>query len=76
MTPCKVPNCPNKVRGGHLLLCLAHWRAVPLRLQMDVQRSWRNFEQATKPNMQLACLRAYRAARDEAIAAVTPREKA
>jgi hypothetical protein len=75
MTTCKVPGCTSKVRGGHLL-CLDHWRAVPFKLQMAVQRTWRNFQQASKPNMRLACLRAYRVARDEAIAAVTPKETA
>lgn len=75
MTPCPVPNCGNTVHEGHLL-CFSHWRAVPFKLQMAVQRAWRNFQQASKPNMKLACLRAYRAARDAAIASVSPKEPA
>ena len=75
MKPCPILGCPNGVHNGKLL-CFAHWRAVPFELQMRVQRTWRNFKQATKPNMQLACLRAYRVARDEAVKAVGPREVA
>jgi hypothetical protein len=53
-------------------MCFGHWRAVHFTLQMKVQRAWKNFVQAKKANMKLACLRAYRAARDEAIASVSP----
>lgn len=68
--PCPIPNCSNSVRTGQLMCC-SHWRAVPFSSQMAVYRAWRNFQQASKPNMKLACLRAYWAARDAAIAAVS-----
>lgn len=73
MNPCPILHCPNGVPDKKLM-CFACWARVPFKLQMAVQRAWRNFQQAKKPNMQIACLRAYRAARDEAIASVMPRE--
>lgn len=57
-------------------MCFGHRRAAHFTLQMKVQRTWKNFVRAKKVNMKLACLRAYRAARDEAIASVTPKEHA
>lgn len=70
---CPIPNCTATVAPGKLLCC-AHWKRVPFKQQMAVQRAWRNFQQASKPNMKLACLRVYRAARDAAVASVSQRE--
>lgn len=72
MTPCPIVGCPNGVHTRKLM-CFSCWARVPFKLQMKVQSAWRNFQQASKPNMKLACLRAYREARDEAIASLAPK---
>lgn len=71
---CDVPNC-NALKLPGKLMCLAHWKAVPMPLQLAVYRSWASFKRARKPNFQSAALRAYRKARDAAIASITDKQK-
>lgn len=67
--------CAAPVVHGKLM-CLAHWRAVPLPLQMAVNRTWRGFNVAKSPEQRLQRLAAYRAARNAAIDAAAPTTEA
>jgi hypothetical protein len=69
MKPCAVPGCCSPTIDGKLM-CLPHWRGVPIYLQNAVYRTWSVFMRATKPNRKVAALRAYRNARDAAVAYV------
>lgn len=63
--------CAAPVVHGKLM-CLAHWRAVPLPLQMAVNRTWRGFKVAKDREQRAQRLAAYRAARHAAIDAANP----
>jgi len=39
--PCPVPGCPAE-REGTKLMCLTHWRLVPISIQREVWSYWRN----------------------------------
>lgn len=64
--PCPVPPCDARRQPGKLM-CLQHWRCVPQDIQGDVWRTWRALQHVANP----ANVDAYRAARDQAINAVT-----
>ena len=69
---CPVPNCSHEVPRGRLL-CLKHWCAVPVPLQRQVLITWRNFQSAKGGTLLVRASKAYRVARQNAIAAVSPK---
>jgi hypothetical protein len=67
--PCAAEECTREISRG-LLMCLSHWHMVPAPLQRAVTRGYRTVRR-TKA---LSDLRVYRAAADQAIAAVREKE--
>lgn len=43
--PCSIPCCNVQIASG-LLMCPAHWLAVPKTLRTNVNRSWRFFNRS------------------------------
>jgi hypothetical protein len=70
MSNCPVEGCKNSVKAGHLM-CLAHWRLVPQRLQRAVNRTWRAYQRGRTHEL----LEDYRTARDAAVAAAAKEAK-
>ncbi len=62
---CPITECKGTVRRG-MLMCAPHWRLVPEDLNRRVYQTWDAFQL----HRDAGTLEAYRAARDEAIAAV------
>lgn len=59
----------------HLLMCIEHWRMVPAPLRREILRSHRATQLAPTGATALAELMAYRAAVDQAVAAVATKEQ-
>jgi len=66
MHPCPIKNCTVMGLANTLLMCRRHWRLVTPELQDRVIATWNQY-QASREHKDLA---KYRAARDEALAAV------
>ena len=62
---CAISGCEKPVKGGQLM-CWPHWRRVPRALNHAVFDTYRNLRKDPK---------AYRQARDAAIAAVEEKER-
>lgn len=62
---CPAEGCSRSVRAGHLM-CLIHWRGVPVELQRAVWRTWRAW--GKEPTNE--AWEAYRTARAEALMSV------
>lgn len=71
---CAVPNCTRATSKGKLM-CLHHWRLVPLRVQFDVYRTWGVFKRARGRNFKAAAARAYLKAKNAAIAYITNQQR-
>jgi len=61
--------CAKAVPRGRLM-CVAHWRAVPLQMQRDVWRTWGAFQNRQGPHHALRLLNEYRQAADAATGCV------
>lgn len=57
--------CGKTVPRGRLM-CVAHWRLVPLPMQRDVWRTWGAFQRRQDPTGALRLLSEYRQAADAA----------
>jgi hypothetical protein len=57
---CQVAGCSAERRSGQLM-CLAHWRSLPINLQESVTRTWNAWRQGHSD------YHAYKAARREAL---------
>ncbi len=66
---CPVPCCSTGKKRG-MLMCRDHWFAVPLVLRKAVGRTWRAYLKACGPDEVLPAIKAYREAREAAIANV------
>ncbi|SMH62558.1 hypothetical protein [Azospirillum agricola] len=68
-SPCPVPSCAGSQKTGKLM-CLSHWRLVSDATQKEVYRTWRAFDRTRRAvgDATWEALRAYRTARDKAIA--------
>lgn len=75
-SPCPVPGCSGHQKTGKLM-CLPHWRLVSDPTQKEVYRTWRAFDRnrRTEGDATWEALRAYRAARDKAIAEAATEQK-
>ena len=63
--------CPRPIQRG-VLMCLAHWKLVPLPEQLEVYRSWGVMQRAPwRSGYGRVTRSAYTAARDKAIAIAT-----
>lgn len=69
--PCAAEGCRRAISAGKLM-CLAHWRLVPLVVQANVARAWRT---VLASPLGLVEREAYKRARQEAIDAVRTREQ-
>lgn len=65
--PCPVPGCTGHQKTGKLM-CLRHWRLVSPGTQNEVYRTWRAFQRASQKEDTFPALKAYRTARDRAVA--------
>ncbi len=70
MTTCPVPSCTGEVPAGKLL-CLQHWKRVPVAYQRQVLITWRNFQASPAGTHRLRWAKKYRVARDRALEAVS-----
>lgn len=68
---CQAVGCQHLVRRGHLM-CVEHWRMVPVALQRAVWARWK--EQRAVPNRDT--LRAYLDAKKAAVDAVAQKQQA
>lgn len=66
---CAVPGCGASCSAG-MLMCKPCWYTVPGALRRDVNKTWRHYQGALNHEAVLSGLKAYRVARDAAIAAV------
>lgn len=62
---CPIQGCSTQI-GDTKLMCCAHWSMVPLHLQHDVSRYWRQTNTSNVADRRLA-FHNYRVARDAAI---------
>ena len=68
---CPVPSCVTAKNPSHLM-CLAHWRMVPVALQQAVLVGARAMARTTRVET-LGAARVWRDARDQAVKAVEER---
>lgn len=66
---CKAPGCTQQIPAA-LLMCPRHWAQVPRNIQIRVTGAWRALARSTDSEHHAA----WRAAAEEAIAAVTPKK--
>ena len=67
---CRTPGCGRQI-PLHLLMCIDHWRKVPAPLQRAVYATLRARQRAPRD---LALVRAYQKAVDDAVAAVATKQ--
>jgi hypothetical protein len=66
MSTCPVNGCGAPCLKDKLM-CLKHWRQVPLSVQFNVYRCWATLRKCKAPNLRMAASRAYREAREQAL---------
>ena len=68
----KCPICGAPIRRGRLM-CLPHWRMVPMDMQRAINRRWKDWRTSRYGHPAISALGAYNRAYDAAVQAVFER---